>query len=466
IWMPFVMSGTAEGLAQRGSRGFQVLARLKDGVSRERAQGEMDAICRQLEQAYPDTNEKRGVELSPLDTELLGPFRPALRALMAAVGFVLLIACANIANLLIARSEARQREIAVRSALGVAWPRLLRQLITESCVLTLVGAAAGLLLAAVAVRAIVAASPLTFPSFVVPRIDVRAALFTILVSLACGMVLGLAPALHGRLSRLSEALKDSARGSNGRRSQRVRSALVVAEVSLAMALLVGAGLMIRSVRNLSALHPGFDAASLLTLRVSIPRAAAPPAPTDAPVPLAVSARALLERVRALPGVTGASMASDFPLSGSESATLYTAEGQPPVTAQNVPRAYFHRITPEFFQTMRIPIRAGRTFAENEVSADGRAAVVSERVAARFWPGQDPIGKRLKLGTVASKSPWLSVVGVVGEVKYRGLPENPTADPDLYLPFLDRSQQVSLIIRTSVSPASLTPAVRAAIRDTD
>ena len=469
VWIPFVMSDTAEGLAQRGTRGFQVLARLKPGVAIAQAQTELDAISRRLEQAYPETNEKRAVEISPLDVEMFGPFRPALAMLMAAVGFVLLIACANVANLLIARSEARQREIAVRTALGAGWPRLLRQLITESCVLTSLGAVAGLVLAKASIRALVSASPIDFPSFVDPHVDLRVAAFTVVVSLGCGLLLGLAPALHGRVSRLADALKDTARGSDGRRSQRLRSALVVAEVSLAVVLLVGAGLMIHSVQKLTTLDPGFDPESVLTLRVSIPRAAASPsadAANASPPPFVVSARTLLERARAIPGVVTASITSDAPLSGLNSAIFYTAEGQPPVTAQNRPRAYVHRITPDFFNTMRIPIRQGRTFAENESSPDARVVVVSERVATRFWPGQDAIGKRIKTGGATANSPWLSIVGVVAEVKYRGLPENPTADPDLYFPFLDGNQQVSLVLRTSVPPATIAPAARAAIREVD
>ena len=471
LWIPFVMTDTAEGLAQRGSRGFQVLARLKPNETMAKAQLEMDAISRRLEQTYPATNEKRGVEISPLDVEMLGQFRPTLLMLMVAVGFVLLIACANVANLLIARSEARQKEIAVRTALGAGWPRLLRQLITESCVLTSIGAAAGLLLANASVRALVAMSPVTFPSFIDPRIDVRVAGFTVAVSLGCGILLGLAPALHARVSRLAEALKDTARGSDGRRSQRVRATLVVAEVACAVVLLVGAGLMIRSVQKLAALNPGFDPSSVLTLRASIPRVATPPASPGgapaAPGALVVSARTLLERVRTIPGVSAASIVSDLPLSGNESATFYTAEGQPPVTAQNVPRAYSHRITADFFATMRIPVRAGRLFLESEQSPpDLRAVIVSERVATRFWPGQDPIGKRIKLGVVTSPSRWMQIVGVVAEVKYRALPENPTADPDLYLPFLDRNQQISLVLRTSVPPSSLAATVRAAIQAVD
>ncbi len=465
VWIPFVMSTSAEGLAQRGSRGFQVLARLKPGMSRAQAQAELDAISRRLEQAYPDTNEKRGVEVSPLDQELLGGFRPALSALMIAVAFVLLMACANVANLLLARSEARQREIAVRTAIGAGWLRLLRQLVTESCVLTGISAVAGLALASVGLRLLLQASPVTFPSFVHPQIDLRVALFTIGMASASGMLLGLAPAMHGRISRLGDALKESARGSEGARARSVRSTLVVAEVSLAVLLLAGAGLMIRTVQHLVAIDPGFNPDRVLIARVSIPRQATA-ATSEGPAPLVVAAQTLLERVRALPGVTAASLASDPPLSGLDSAVFYAAEGDEATDAQTRPRAYVHRVAPEFFATIGIPLRGGRTFLDSELTPTSNVVVVSEHVAARFWPGRDPIGKRIKIGNLASPNPWLTIVGVAGEVKYRGLPENPTTDPDLYFPFIDRAQQVSMVVRTSGDPGSLVPSVRQAIREVD
>ena len=472
LWAPFAMYAPPPVMAERGSRGFAVLARLKQGVTLPAAQRELDAISRQLERTYPTTNEKRAVEVSPLDVELVGTLRPTLFTLLAAVAFVLLIACANVANLLIARSEHRRREMAVRTALGAGRARLLRQLMTESCVLTVLGAVIGLLLARVTVSALLARSPVPFPSFVSPGLDVRVAAFTIAVSFACGMLVGLAPGLQARAVDLTTALKENARGSDGRRSQRLRAALVVVELSLAVVLLVGAGLMIRSVRNLAALNPGFDSDSVLTLHVSIPRAQAAPATrgtgatAPAPAPPAVYGRALLERLRAVPGVTAVSLGSDLPLDGNASASFYAAEGQPPVTAQNMPRAYVHRVSPEFFATLRIPIVGGRTFVDAEITSASTAIVVSERVVKRFWPEQDAIGRRVKFGPPASAAPWLSIVGVAGEVKYRGLPENPTADPDVYLPFLDRNSQVALAVRTSVPPLSVVAPIRAAIRSAD
>jgi putative ABC transport system permease protein len=382
-----------------------------------------------------------------------------------------LTACANVANLLIARSESRRREIAVRTAIGAGRGRLLRQLVTESCVLLSVAAVAGLLLARTMVAAVLAVSPVPFPSFIEPGVDLRMTLFTAIVAIVCGVLVGLAPAVHSRSVDLNDALKESSRGSDGRRSQRLRSGLVVAEIALAVVLLVGAGLMIRTVAKLAAIDPGFDPQSVLTLRVSIPRApvAAPapgaPAP-GGPAPLVVQARALVERIRALPGVTAATLSSDLPLDGTSGAVFYSAEGQPPVNAQNMPRAYLHRVSPDFFSVLRIPLAGGRTFTDAELTPDPQAVIVSERVVRRFWPGESGVGRRIKGGPPDSKAPWMTIVGVVREVKYRGLPENPTADPDIYLPFLDRSQQVAIAVRSSVPPESAASAVRAAIRTAD
>lgn len=465
-WIPFALYAPPRTMANRGSRGFSVLARLKPGVNMAAAQSEMDAISTRLEQAYPDSNEKRAVEVGPLDVELVGGLRPALVALMAAVAFVLLIACANVANLLIARMEARRRDIAVRTALGAGRGRLVRQLITESCVLTMLGAAVGLLLARVSVQALLAWSPVTFPSFVAPGLDVRVAAFTVAVSLACGILVGLAPGLQAPSADLSDSLKESSKGSGGQQSHRVRNSLVVAEVALAVVLLVGAGLMIRSARNLAALSPGFDPGQVLTLHASIPRVSGPavsaPAPGAPPRPV-VEGRALLERIRALPGVAEVGLGNDVPLDGNAGASFYAAEGQPADDAQNVPRGYVHVVTPGFFGALRIPIVAGRTFSDSEATSASNAVIVSERVVSRFWPGQDPIGKRIKFGALTSTSPWMSIVGVVGDVKYRGLPDNPTADPDIYLPFADRNQQVAIVVRTLVPPSSAAGSVRAAIR---
>jgi predicted permease len=465
LWIPFAMSGTP--LDNRGSRGFQTLARLKAGATLAEARAELDTIARQLAAAYPQTNDKRGVEVSPLADYVLQQLRPIVVALMAAVTLVLLIACANIAGLLIGRSDARQREIAVRTALGAGPGRLLRQLVTESCVLALLGALAGMAVAQISLPSLIAASPVAFPTFVRPQLSLRVLAFGIVIALLSGIILGLAPMMHTRLPRLGDALKTSSRsGSSGMRSQRLRSALVIVEVALAVVLLAGAGLMIRSIQKLAAIDPGFEAANVLLLNATIPRQTAPPAAPGAaaaaPAPFVTSHADLLDRVRAVPGVEAASLASDTPF-GDASAIFYSAEGDATVAAETLPRAYIHRVTPEFFATLRIRLEAGRTFLPSEERPDSPAVIVSHNVTRRFWPNQDPIGKRIKVGAPGSQNPWMTIIGVVDEVKYRGLPENPTRDPDLYLPYIDRASQ-GVVVRTRVEPSSVASAVRAAIRD--
>jgi predicted permease len=465
FWEPFAMSGTP--FDNRGSRGFQTLARLKAGVTLAAARAELDTISRQLAAAYPQTNDKRAVEVSPLADEVLQQLRPIVVALMAAVSLVLLIACANVAGLLISRSDARQREIAVRTALGAGPARLLRQLVTENCVLALLGAVAGMAIAQISLPSLIAASPIAFPTFVRPQLSLTVLAFGIGIALLSGVILGIAPMMHARLPRLGDALKTSSRGgSSGVRSQRLRSALVIVEVALAVVLLAGAGLMIRSIQKLAAIDPGFDAANVLTVNATIPRQPAPPAaPGTAPAPpppFVTSHAELLDRIRAVPGVETASLASDLPF-GGWSAVFYSAEGDATVDAQTMPRAFIHRVTPEFFATLRIRFEAGRTFLPAEEKPDSSAVIVSRNVTRRFWPNQDPIGKRIKFGAPGSQNPWMTIVGVVDEVKYRALPENPTRDPDLYLPYIDRATQ-GVLVRTRVEPSSVASAVRAAIRN--
>ena len=465
LWVPFTMSSlSGYALAQRGNRGLQVIARLRPGVTTDQAAAEMASISARLEAEYPDTNEARGVEVAPLPALTFGQIQPAVLALMVAVAFVLLIACANVANLLIGRSELRQKEIAVRTALGAGRARLLRQLVTESCVLAVIGAGLGLALASVALNLLVASTPLTLPTYVHPGLSLRVLAFTTGVALACGLLLGVAPALHARGGRISEALKDSARGSSGAAAQRLRGVLVVVEVSLAVILLVGAGMMIRTVSNLSAIDPGYDIERVLTLNVSVPRQqpAADAAPDGPPPPFVTPPRDLIARLEALPGVTAASLSSDYPLSGNSSAVFYAAEGDDTTAAGTRPRAYVHRVTPGFFETLGIPLEQGRPFLESELTPDAIAVIVSAGVVQRFWPGQNAVGKRVKLGSLAAATPWLSIVGVVPEVRFRGLPENPTSDPDLYFPYVDRGVQ-AVMVRTAVPPESVTALVSAEIR---
>ena len=459
VWIPFAMSGTP--LDNRGNRGFTTVARLKTGVSIAHAQTEMTAIAKRLEAAYPATNEKRGVEVATLSSVVYGSLGGSVLALMAAVVFVLLIACANVANLLISRAETRHTEMAVRTALGAGRARLLRQLVTESCVLAAIGAISGLGLAKLALATLVSSSPISLPTFSQPELNVTVVLFTLGATCFCGLLLGLVPAFRVGGSRVADALRSS-RGSTGGASRSARGGLVVAEVALTVVLLIGAGLMIRTVRNLSAVEPGFDASGILTLNVTVPRPANQAPTTSGPPPFVATAAGLFDRIKSVPGVTDVSLVSDIPLGPNSSAIFYAAEGDTTTDAQTVPRAYVHRITPEFFQTLRVPFRAGRTFELSEISAASAAVIVSEPLVARFWPNQDPIGKRIKPGGPASTAPWMTIVGVVPQLKYRGLPANPTADPDIFLPLVDRGGY-GVIVRTAGDPAAIEAPVRSAIR---
>ena len=328
------------------------------------------------------------------------------------------------------------------------------------------GAGAGLLLANWGVKALMASSPITFPSYIRPGLDPRVALFTVIVSCAVGLLLGLTPAAQISSGNLYDAFKQaSSHSADHRGGRRFRGALVVAEVAFAMLLLVGAGLMIRSVQQLTALHPGYDTEHVLTLRVSLPRLAPPATAAAQDARTVVTVRDVLRRIAQIPSVEAVAVATDVPLVGSN-AIFFSGEGQPPVTAQNAPRAYFHRVSADYFKTMRIPLLAGRTFTETELQGTSNVAVVSEGVVKRFWPGQNPIGKRIKLGRVTDQDPWQTIIGVVNEMKYRALPNNPTNDPDLFLPLSERQRGFALFVRTPLDPASLAPSVRGVLREAD
>jgi putative ABC transport system permease protein len=460
LWVPFTMSGWP--LDQRGSRGFQAVARLKPDVSLEQARSQLATISSRLEREYPRENEARSVEISPLSVETFGQLQPAVTALMAAVSLVLLIACANVANLLIARSEGRQRELAVRGALGANRRRILKQLATESLVLVGLSTTVGLAVAALAIRVLVATSPVTIPAFADPHLSLAVLGFTTAVAFVCALALGAGLAVHAPEKGLVDVLRGLTRGSSAGKSP-LRSALIVAEVSLSVALFVGAGLMIQTVQNLVAVDPGFNTDSVLSFELSVAQPAQGSREGDSQQELATSGSVLIERLEALPGVVSASMVSDLPLTGNGGAIFYAAEDGGVFDATARPRAYVHRVSSGFFETMDIPILRGRTFVPSEAVAGSTSVIVSQRVVDRFWSGQDPIGRRIKRGAVESDAPWLSIVGAVPETKYRAVPDNPTADPDLYFPMDERSLG-AVMLRASVEPTSVTNAVRAALRE--
>jgi putative ABC transport system permease protein len=463
LWLPMMMASSAREadagvLQKRRERWLSAVARLKPGVSLQQAQTEMDTIARRLEQAYPDSNTNRGARVTLLHEQLFGSLQLTLWTLLGAVGCVLLVACANVANLLLQRAAVRHKETAIRLALGATTGRLMRQLLTESLLLALIGGVLGVLVSWWSVGFLVALSPITFPSFVTLALDARVLGFSLLVSVVTGVLFGLAPALQAARPALNEVLKDAGRGSSGGLGRsRLLGALVVSEIALALVLLVGAGLMIRGLQRLQAVDPGFDSDHLMTMRVSLPAQKYQRAQLDA------FSQQLHERLQALPGVQSVALSSDLPLGSSTSAGPIVLEGQAVAPAGSEIRIYRHSVTPQFFATLGIPLVKGREFTAGDHAQAPGVVIVSEALARRYWPGEDAIGKRLQ-ETGAPDHPWRSIVGIAADVKYRGLPQNPNADPDIYLPLLQRpNNSLSLAVRAKADPASLTASIRSELQ---
>ena len=463
LWLPIMMTSAvrpAKDLQERDQRWLSAVARLKPGVSLLQAQTEMDTIARQLEQTYPDSNANRGAQVTLLHEQLFGNMQQMLWILLGAVGCVLLVACANVANLLLQRAATRRKETAIRLALGATRGRLMRQLLTESLLLALSGGALGVLVAYWSADFLVTLSPITFPSFVKLRLDAWVLGFSLVISVATGLLFGLTPALHAARPALNEALNDTSRGTSGGLGRsRMLGALVVSEIALALVLLVGAGLMIRSLQRLHSVDPGFDSEQLLTMRFSLP------APKYPRAQIGGFTQQLHERLRALPGVRAVALSSDLPLSGDTSAGPIELEGQTAVPADSEIRMYRHRVTPQFFATLGIPLVQGRDFTADDRAQAPGVVIVSEALARRYWPGENPLGKRLK--EQGESNPWLSIVGVAADVKYRGLPQNPNADPDVYYPLQQRpTNNLSLAVRTEADPAGLTGVIRSELQKLD
>jgi predicted permease len=463
LWFPMMMYSAVrpgQDVQTRDQRWLSTIARLKPGVSQAQAQSEMDTLMRRLEQNYPNSNANRGARVTPLYEQLFGDMQLMLWVLLGAVGCVLLVACVNVANLLLQSAATRQKETAIRLALGATPRRLVRQLLTESLLLALSGGVLGVFVAWWSVDFLVALSPITFPSFVKLTLDKQVLGFSLLISVLTGVLFGLAPALQAAKPALNEVLKDGSRGSSGGLSRsRLLSSLIVSEIALALVLLVGAGLMIRSLQRLQAVDPGFDSERLMTLRFSLPVQKYPREQIN------VFNQQLRERLRVLPGVQTVALSSDLPLSGDTSAGPIELEGQKVVSADTEIRMYRHRVTPEFFATLGIPLVKGRNFSADDHAQAPGAVIVSEALAQRYWPGENPLGKRLR--EHGEDNPWFTIVGVAADVKYRRLPRNPNDDPDVYFPLLQRpTNNLSLAVRTTVDPTSLSSAMRSELQKLD
>ena len=449
VWLPRIF--TTQLAANRTAHFLYVFARLKPNVTNTQAQAEMDGIARRLAQQYPNTNTNVGITLVPLQTQIVGKIQRALFVLLGAVGFVLLIACANVANLLLGRAAARQKEIAIRTALGATRLRVVRQLLTESVLLALFGGALGLLLAFWGVRLLVAISPATIPRLKEIGIDGQVFGFTLIISLLTGVIFGLAPALQATAADLNASLKEGSRTSVAGFRHRLRGLLVVAEVALALVLLVGAGLLIRSFWHLQQVNPGFQPDHVLAMDIALPGAKYPQGQQQA-----AFFQQALQRIESLPGVISAGAVLNLPLSGSNATTGVTPDDRPAPAPSDVPQIDYRLISPNYFRTLGIAVRAGRQFTERDAPGSPSVAIINESLARRFWPNENAVGKRL---TVRENPPVsYEVVGVVGDVKHYRLDAESKAE--IYLTYLQAPNDfMHIVVRTAADPLSAAAAVR-------
>ena len=448
------LAWTPAQASNRGRHFLAVVARLKPEATIAQAQADMSAIAGRLKEQYPQSNTNKDVLIIPLHQQVVGQVRTALLVLLGAVGFVLLIACANVANLLLARAASRQREIAIRTALGASRARIVRQLLTESVLLALTGGTLGLLLSMWGIDLLMAISPANLPRVDSISVDARVFGFTLAVTLLTGIVFGLVPAIQASKPDVNEALKEGGRASTTSHN-RFRGALVVSEVALSLVLLIGAGLMIRSFLHLLNESPGLNPENVLTLDVGLPR-------TKYTGPQQVAFfQQVIERLKALPSVKSAGAVYPLPLSGAEEGTGFGIEGRPPAAPGETFNAGPRWVSPDYFNVMRIALLKGREITERDGTDGTRVVVINESMAARYFSDEDPIGKRISFDQVNGASNWREIVGVVRDVKHSALDSNPK--PEMYIPFTQfPTFFMTLVVRTSGDPLNLVAAARAEV----
>jgi predicted permease len=460
IWTPFTYAGDG---AQRGSHYIEGIARMKGGVTVAQAQADMNLQVAQLGREHPDAIQGWHPLVVPLYQELVGPSRRMLLVLLGAVALVLLIACANAANLLLARATARQREVAVRAALGAGRSRLVRQMLAESLLISLLGGVAGAVIAVAGVRALTSLLPADFPRASDIHVNGAVFAFTLPIALATGVLFGLAPAMQAARTDLQQTLRESGRGSTGGARQLwLRNALVVGEVSLACILLIGAGLMLRSFVNLLRTDPGFRPQQVLTAGVSLP---------DAKYKTGKDIAAFYDRLSAvlsgIPGVRSAGLGTDLPWTGyDENISGFTIEGRQPPPHQDF-HARFHVASENYFQALGIPLVRGRYFTPHDNKNGARAIIVNRIMAQMYWGTDNAIGGRVTFDDHPKESDWMTVVGVVGDVKDR--PNSAAAEPAFWWPVLQTpfpSSEMSIVVRARQDPAQLIEQVRASVRSLD
>lgn len=451
LWVPMTPDANATA---RDIRTLFMVGRLKPGITSSAAQADLNLVAGRLQKDYSAADADMEVDVIPLRQQITGDIRLALIVLFGAVGCVLLIACANVANLLLAKASGRQKEVAIRTALGATRLRIIRQLLTEGMMLGLAGGLLGSLLAILVLRQLVIFSPanVSIPNNV--GIDWKVLAFTLVLSLITSFVFGLAPALQASKLDLTETLKEGGRGnSGGSKQNRLRSWLVVTEVALALVLLIAAGLMIKSFMRLQSVNPGFNPENLITLELQLPENKYVDQERQA-----LFQQQLVQRIAQVPGVQAVGTVDNLPFSGNEVNAGLSIEGQPPLSAAERPRAFLRNVSPNYFEAMEITLRKGRTFSEADNANAPGAAIVNETAARRFWPNEEPLGKRFKRGRADSQNPWMTVVGLVAPVSHTSL--QVAAQPEVYLPFQQNpGLNLTLVARTKSNPRAFSGVVR-------
>jgi len=458
VWMPMAFKPDETANDARGGHYINVAGRLKKGVTVAQARAELEVIAAQLAVQYPDPQKGWGIFMMPLPDYMVRDIKPVLYTLLGAVGCVLLIACANLANLLLARATARHREISIRAALGAGRGRLIRQLLTESVVLAIFGGAAGVLLARWGLDALLALAPTNLPRITEIHLDPGVLLFSLALSIVTGLLFGIAPAWLAARADVNEALKQGTRGSTeGGVRGRLRSALVVIEVTFALVLLGGAGLLARSFMQLAHVDPGFIPENATLLRLSLPQKKYPE--KDQQIAFA---NTLVERVKGLPGVQAVGITHSMPLVG-DYVLGFNIEGRPAVDPADLPSTNYYAVTPDYFRAMGIRLIRGRVFTPQDDAKAPRVAIINETMARQFFPNEDPIGKRINITN--GPDTWREIVGIVADIKQYSLDKATTAqsyEPFAQVPFTS----LNVVIRTKGSPAALLGALRPAVYDVD
>jgi predicted permease len=464
LWRPLALNRDSAAVAGRGNHGLNAFARLKPGVTVAAANADVGVIATRMTELYPQEEPTGfGSFIVSVSQQVMGDVRPALLLLLGATGFVLLVACANVANLLLARSEVRQREVAVRTALGAGRGRLVRQMLTESVVLALAGGALGLLLADWGLHALLASAPTGIPRLGEVGMDGRVLAFALIASIGTGILFGLAPALHLAVRDLHLVLKSSGRGSTaGGARRRVRHALVVSEIAVAFVLVIGGALLIQSFVRLRAVDAGFNPANVLTMQISLS-----PSRYVSSDRVHAFYRTLIDRTRALPGVQSAGAIRALPMDGVIGDWGFTVEGSPLSPGTHM-AGDWQVVSPGYFRTMQVPLEHGRLFTDADGADAPGAILMNEALARRAFPDGDAIGRRVRMG---GERDWRTVVGIVGNVRQRGLDAD--IRPELYLPHAqfpkgERSalRDMYLVIRTAHDPAAITSAVRREVHALD